>query len=90
MKQYEIVAKFRVHTQTVRNSVRRIRKEGESCLEDCSFRPHTHPNATPPEKVAEIIIEMKESKGTREHISRKLNIPQRTVSRHLIQAELSR
>ena len=90
MKQYEIVAKFRVHTQTVRKSVKRIRKEGESGLEDCSFRQHTHPYATPPVKVAEIITLRKERKLTSDHIARKLNIPHRTVSRHLIQAELSR
>ena len=90
IEQYELVAKFNAHTQTVRKWVKRIRKEGESGLEDRSFRPHKHPNATPPEKVAEIITESKERKQTREHIAFKLNIPQRKVRRHLTQAELSR
>ena len=84
MKQYEVVAKFNVHTQTVRKWVKLFKEEGESGLEDRSSRPHSHPNATPPEKVEEIITMRKEGKMTGDHIARELNIPQRTVSRHLI------
>ena len=86
MKQYEVAAKFNVHTQTVRKWVKRFKEEGESGLEDRSSRPHNYPNATPPEKVAEIIMMRKEGKMTTNQIARKLNIPQRTVSRLLSQA----
>ena len=64
--------------------------EGESGLEDRSSRPHNSPRATPSEKVQEIITMRKEGKMTGDNIARVLNMPQRTVSRHLIRAELSR
>ena len=89
MKQYEVLAKFNVHTQTVRKWVKRFKEEGESGLEDRSSRPHSHPNATPPEKVKKIITIRKEGKITGDHIARELNRPQRTVSRHLIEAQIS-
>ena len=90
MKQYEVAKKFNVHTQTVRKWVKRFKKEGESGLEDRSSCPHTFPNATPPEKVEKILTMRKEGKMTGDQIARELNIPQRTVSRHLSQAKLSR
>ena len=86
MKQYEVAEKFNVHSQTVRKWVKRFKEEGESGLEDRSSRPHNNPNATPPEKVAEIITMRKERKMTINQIARKLNIPKRTVSRLLSQA----
>ena len=86
MKLYKFVAKFNVHTQTVGKWVKRLKEEGEPGLEDRSSRPHNNPNATPPEKVAEIITMRKEGKMTINQIARKLNIPQRTVSRPLSQA----
>ena len=44
----------------------------------------------PAENFEEIITNRKEGKLTGDHIARKLNMLQRTVSRHLIRAKLSR
>ena len=90
MKQYEVAAKFNVHTLTERKWGKCFKEEGESGLEDRSSRPHTHPNAIPPEKVKEIITMSKKGKSIGDHMARELNIPQKTVSRHLIEAQLSR
>ena len=69
IKQYKVAAKFNVHTQTVKRWVKRFKKEGESGLDDRSSRPHSHPNATAPEKVKEIITMRKEGKMTSDHIT---------------------
>ena len=82
--------KYNVTPATVRKWVRRYVSEGESGLEDRSSRPHKSPRATPPEQVQEIITMRKEGKLTGDHIARELNMHQRTVSRHLIRAKLSR
>ena len=82
--------KFDVTPATLKKWGRRYVSEGESDLEDRSYRPHNSPRATPPEKVEEIITMRKEEKLTGDHIARKLKMHQRTVSRHLIRAELSR
>ena len=73
--------KFNVTPATVRKWVKRFKEEGESGLEDRSSRPHVSPRVTPPEKVQEFITMSKEGK---------LTMHQRTVSRHLIRAKLSR
>ena len=90
IKQYKVAAKFNIHTQTVRKWVKRFKKEGELGLENRSSRRHSHPNATPPEKVKEIINMRKEGKMTGDHFARELNITQRTVCRHLIEVKLYR
>ena len=81
--------KFNVTPATVRKWVKRYVSEGESGLDDRSSRPHSSPRATPLEKVEEIVTMRKEGKLTGDHIARKLKIHQRTVSRHLIRANLS-
>ena len=86
----EASKKYNVTPQTVKKWVARYKEEGESGLEDRSSRPHSSPRSTPAEKVAEIITLRKEEKLTGDHISRKLNIPQKTVSRVLVRAKLSR
>ena len=64
MKQYEVAAKFNVHNQIVRKWVEHFKEEGETDQEDRSSRPHSQPNATPQEKVKEIITKRKEGKMT--------------------------
>ena len=49
--------------------VERFKEEGEMGLEDRSSRPHSQPNATPQEKVKEIITMRKEGKMTGESYS---------------------
>lgn len=90
MKQYELVAKFNLHTRIVRKWLKCFKEEGESGLEDRSSCPHTFLNATPPEIVEKIITTRKEGKMTGNHIARELNILQRIVSHHLSKAILSR
>ena len=85
MKQYVKEAMFNLHPRTVKKWLRRFKEEGESGVEDSSSCRFTHPNATPPEKVKEIITKRKEGKMTGE-----MSIPQRTVSRPLIEAQLFR
>ena len=77
-------------TQTVKKWVVRYKEEGESGLEDRSSRPHCSPGSTAADKVAEKITQKKKEKLTGDHISRKLKIPQKTVSRVLVQANLFR
>ena len=86
----EVAKKFNVTRGTVRKWVERFLSEGESGLEDRSSRPHNSPRATPPEKVAEILTLRQDGKLTGDHIARKMNMHQRTVSRVLIRANLSR
>ena len=66
------------------------KEEGESGLEDRSSRLDSSPRSTPADKLAEIITLRKEEKLTGDHIFRKLKIPQKTVSRVLVRANLSR
>ena len=75
--------KFNVTPATLRKWIKRFEGKGESGLEERSPRPHNNPRATPVEKVQEIITMWKEGKLIGEHIARKLNIRQRSVSRHL-------
>ena len=63
----------------------RFKEEGESGLEDRSSCLHTFPYP-PPEMEEKILTMWKEGKMTGDRIARELNIPQRTVSRHLSQA----
>ena len=86
----EASKKYNVTPQTVKKWVVRYKEEGESGLEDHSSRPDSIPSSTPVAKVAEIITLRKEEKLTGDHISRKLKIPLKTVSRILVQANLSR
>ena len=86
----EASKKYNVTPQTVMKWVARYKEEGESGLDDRSSRPHSCPRSTPAEKVAEIIKLRKREKLTGDHISRKRNIPQKTVSRVLVRAKLSR
>ena len=86
----EAARKFNVTPSIVRKWVKRYLAEGESGLEDRSSRPHNSPRATPPEKVAEIVTLRQEGKLTGDQIARKMNMHQRTVSRVLIRANLSR
>ena len=68
----------------------RYKEAGESGLEDRSSRPDSSPRPTPAEKEAEIITLRKGEKLTGVHISRKLNIAQKTVSRVCVREKLSR
>ena len=90
MKQYEAATKYNAHTQAVRKWVKRFKKEGETGLEERSPCPHTYPNAAPQEKAEEIVTMRKEGKVIGDQIARELNLLQRIVSRHLIQAQLPR
>ena len=76
--------KFNVTPATVRKWVKMYVSGGEAGLDDRSSRPLNSPRATPIEKVEEIITIRKEGKLTGDHIARKLNMHQRTVSRHFI------
>ena len=82
--------KYNVTPISVRNWVKRYVSECKSGLDAGSSRPHMSPRAMPSEKCEEIITMRKEGKMAVDHIVRESNIPQRTVSRHLIEAKLSR
>ena len=81
--------KFNVAPATVRKSINSYISEGASGFEDRSSRTHNGPMAMPADHVEKIITISKEEKLTGDHIARKLNRHQRTVSRHIIQAKLS-
>ncbi len=90
LKQVEAAAKYNVTPQIVRKWIKRYKSEGEAGLQDRSSRPHNSPNAISPERVSEIVDLRVEGKLTGDHIARKLGMHQRTVSRVLVRAGVSR
>lgn len=63
---------------------------GETGLEDRSSRPNRSASATPTDKGVEIITLTGDGILTGDHISDKLNVSHKTVSRVLVRSNLSR
>ena len=69
--------------------LRRFDAEGRAGLADRSSRPHQCPTQTPRRRV-EVILKLRRCRMSERQIAKRLRMPQRTVSRVLLRAGLSR
>ena len=82
--------KYNLNSVTVKKWIERYVSEGESGPDAGYSHPHINPRAMPSKKVEEIITMRKGGKLTSDRIACKLKMYQRTASRHLIRAKLTR